>query len=330
MNEPAINSIKSVDQVPVIDIGRLDQPETRRELDRACREWGFFQVTGHGIPAGIIDDLKREMRQFFALPREEKHRITRTLQNPWGYYDQELTRNTLDWKEIYDYGPAYNPDVGGKLGLTPQWPAGMPAFRSAILAYYAACEKLAFRLLGTVAHNLGMPSDYLDREFTGGHSSFLRLNHYPVCPKPEHPEDASEPRSGYLGLNRHTDAGALTLLLQDRQPGLEVFNDGRWHLVQPIEGAITINIGDIVQVWSNDRYRAALHRVVASESTSRFSAPFFFNPGYATVYQPLPSTIDACTPQRYHAINWGQFRALRAAGDFADQGEEIQISHYRK
>ena len=331
MNQIAVNrkTDSPLDSVPIIDVDTLYQAVTRREIDRACREWGFFQVIGHGIPMETFSNLQEQMKLFFAQSKAEKHRILRTLDNPWGYYDQELTRNTLDWKEIYDYGPAYNPEVGGDVGLAPQWPRGLPRFQPAILAFYSACEKLAFRLLETISLNLGMPLGYLNREFKGGHSSFLRLNHYPVCPKPEHPEDASEPVDGFLGLNRHTDAGALTILLQDRQPGLEVFNEGRWHLVQPIEGALTINIGDMVQVWSNDRYKAALHRVVASLAAERFSAPFFFNPGYTTNYAPLPSTMDVCTPSRYHTINWGQFRALRAAGDFADQGEEIQISHYR-
>ena len=89
-----------------------------------------------------------------------------------------------------------------------------------------------------------------------------------------------------------------------------------------------INIGDMVQVWSNDRYQAALHRVTANSENARYSAPFFLNPAYHTDYAPLPSTIDERHPARYRTINWGEFRGLRAAGDYADYGEEIQISHY--
>ncbi len=117
--------------------------------------------------------------------------------------------------------------------------------------------------------------------------------------------------------------------MQDAQPGLEVFRNQRWHLVEPRADALVINIGDIVQVWSNDRYRASLHRVVADESAERFSAPFFFNPAYDMNYAPLPSSIDAQHPARYSAINWGEFREQRAAGDYADYGEEVQISDYR-
>ena len=121
----------------------------------------------------------------------------------------------------------------------------------------------------------------------------------------------------------------LTLLLQDDQPGLQVFRNGAWHLVMPRRDALVVNIGDIVQVWSNDRYRAALHRVVTNQQKGRFSIPFFLNPAYETDYAPLPTMIDANNPPRYRSINWREFRSRRAAGDYADYGEEVQISQYQ-
>jgi isopenicillin N synthase-like dioxygenase len=311
------------ENVPVIDIDALHARETLHRLDAACREWGFFQVVGHGIDPAVLGGLHDAMREFFAQPRPAKRALSRTAENPWGYYDRELTRNTRDWKEIYDYGP---PDGGV---LRPQWPENLPRFREAVLAYYRACDSLAFRLLGAVSLNLGMPRDWLARDFRPAHTSYLRLNYYPVCPAPARPDGLALPVRGHLGINQHTDAGALTLLLQDEQPGLEVYRDGQWYLVEPRTDALVVNIGDIVQVWSNDRYVAALHRVLANEAHERFSAPFFFNPAYGADYAPLPSTVDDAHPPRYRAINWGEFRALRAAGDYADYGEEVQISHYR-
>jgi isopenicillin N synthase-like dioxygenase len=312
-----------MDNVPVIDITQLRAPGTLSALDRACRDWGFFQVVGHGIDQAVLDALMAEAQRFFALPEQAKRGIERTAENPWGFFDRELTKNTRDWKEIYDYGPAE-----GEL-LRPQWPAALPAFRDAVLAYYQACETLAFRLLGAISINLGMPPQHLAAGFRPSHSSFLRLNYYPVCPRPERPRGLDTARDGHLGINHHTDAGALTLLLQDAQPGLEVYRDGEWYLVAPRADALVINIGDIVQVWSNDRYQAALHRVITNDRKDRLSAPFFFNPAYAADYAPLPTTVDAGHPPRYRAINWGEFRSLRAAGDYADYGEEVQIGHYR-
>lgn len=308
--------------VPVIDIAELEAPESLRAIDAACRDWGFFQVVRHGIDNRVIAELVAAMRTFFALPLAEKRRILRTAENPWGYFDQELTKNTRDWKEVYDFGPADGDS------LRPQWPPGVPGFEPAIRNYYVECERLAFRLLKALSINLGMAKENLQQYFAEPHTSFLRLNHYPPCPEPAVPEGLSTPDKGYLGVNHHTDAGVLTLLLQDRQPGLEVFHQGRWHLVEPHEDALVINIGDIVQVWSNDHYRAALHRVVTSPDAGRFSVPYFLNPSYETNYAPLPTMVDDQHPARYRSINWREFRSRRAAGDYADYGEEVQISQY--
>jgi isopenicillin N synthase-like dioxygenase len=308
--------------VPVIDIGRLHDPETLAAVHTACREWGFFQVVNHGIQRDTIDGILARAREFFGQPMEAKREISRSAENSWGFYDKELTKNTRDWKQIFDYGPTE--------GVTrrPQWPQGMPEFRAAVLDYYGECETLAIRLLIAIANNLCVPSNYLLAGFLPEHSSFLRLNYYPRCPRPERPQDISTPKNGHLGLNHHTDAGAMTLLLQDDQPGLEVYRDGEWHLVEPRRDALVVNVGDIVQVWSNDVYQAALHRVIASADAERFSVPFFFCPAYSADYAPLPTTIDERTSPHYRSINWGEFYDKRAAGDYADFGEEVQISHY--
>lgn len=307
-------------RVPVIDVATLDAA-TLRALDEACRRWGFFQILGHGIAPELSRVLLAQMRRFFALPASRKRAVERTARNTWGYYDRELTKNVRDWKEIFDVGP---PESEGPLaGSSPQWPADLPGFRETLEAFAAACEVVSRRLLSAIASNLTGRADALDAAFAPRHTSFLRLNHYPVCPDPAPPDAPTEPERGQLGIRHHTDAGALTVLLQDEVPGLQVWHDGAWHTVEPRAGALVVNIGDVVQVWSNDAYPAPLHRVIANGARARFSAPYFFNPAYASDYAPLSS------PPRYRPINWGEFRAGRAAGDYADLGEEIQIAHFR-
>lgn len=303
--------------VPVIDINRLMDAETLAQLDTACREWGFFQVVNHGIPQAAIDSLFKETHAFFDLPLDAKREISRTRDNLWGFYDRELTKNVVDLKQVFDFGP------GDGKAIRPQWPRGMPEFRNAVHGYYRHCELLARRLLGAISTNLGMSPGYLSRDFGQGHSSFLRLNYYPLALTPP------SANGGQFGVGQHTDAGALTLLLQDDQPGLEVFRDNDWHLVEPRSDALVINIGDIVQVWSNDQYVAALHRVIASARKPRYSIPFFFSPTFRTNYAPVPSMVTRERPARYKQINWGEFRKLRGDGDYADLGEEVQIEHYR-
>ncbi|MEO5493329.1 MAG: 2OG-Fe(II) oxygenase family protein [Sphingomonas sp.] len=134
---------------------------------------------------------------------------------------------------------------------------------------------------------------------------------------------------GDLGVHHHTDAGAVTVLLQDGVSGLQVYRDGAWYGVSPIDGAFVINIGDMVQVWSNDLYRAPLHRVRAMDAADRYSIPYFYNPAYHAEVAPLASAQDRSGAAHYSAIAWGAYRRRRADGDFADYGAEVQISDYR-
>lgn len=307
-----------MENIPVIDMTR---PETSlAAIDRACREWGFFQIVGHDIDPALQERLFAVAREFFEQPSDTKRSILRDADNPWGYFDQELTKRRQDWKEIFDFGP-----TDGER-QQPRWPAGAlrGRFERTLREYYGRCEALALQLLSAIAANLGVPFEPIAKAFGRGHTSFLRLNHYP-----RHP-DADAADAGTFGVGEHTDSGALTVLLQDDQAGLEVCRDGRWHLVQPVPGALVVNIGDIAQVWSNDRYRAPLHRVITNPEHERYSVPFFLNPSYDTSYEPLTTTSSGDEPARYRPIHWREFRALRAAGDYADLGEEIQIAHYRR
>ncbi len=315
--EPATIIAPAMASVPVIDINELCRADTLAALDAACRDWGLFQVTNHGVSADIIADLFAEARAFFALPTATKRSISRSKANPWGFYDQELTRRVRDLKQVFDFGPADG------VALEPQFPDELPGFRPAVERCYQSCERLAMRLLTAIAKNLGLPADAVRRGFGDDHTSFLRLNYYPVIGEDRKPSGSD------LGVNPHTDAGALTLLLQDTEPGLQVYRAGTWHTIEPRQDAVVVNIGDIVQVWSNDGYTAALHRAVASVARPRFSIPFFLNPAFSMNYAPLSSMVSANKPARYKTINWGEFRARRADGDYADYGAEVQISDYR-
>ena len=311
----------SAGSLPVIDIADPEAPATARAIGAACRDWGFFQAVAHGVDPRLIARLQRQMRVFFAQPTAAKQAILRSAANPWGFYDRELTRHTPDWKQIYDVGPASGDSI------MPQWPAALPEFRPVIEAFYDACNAVSMRILRSISLSLGMPAGALDQYFQPEHTSFLRLNYYPECPTPARPADASVAKLGHLGVNQHTDAGAVTVLFQD-QPGLEVFHGETWKLVEPRRDALVINIGDIVQVWSNDLYHAALHRALVRPDVERFTAALFLNPPYSVDYAPLPSVIDAGHPARYRPINWGEFRSRRTAGDYANAGEYAQISQY--
>jgi isopenicillin N synthase-like dioxygenase len=320
MNRPAANP----DDVPVIDLSG-DAALVEAQVARACADWGFFHLVGHGLDDALRARTLDEARAFFDGSAEAKRALSRSRDNPWGYYDRELTKNRRDKKEIFDVGP----DVTGAqvhgdvfLGETPS-PPDRPAFRRTAADWSTACEALCLRLLRPIATGLGAAPGALDEAFRGAHTSFLRLNHYPTHDLLAGESDRQE---AGLGIHHHTDAGALTVLLTDGRPGLEVRKDGAWRAVNSVPGGLIINIGDMVQVWSNDAYQAPLHRVLAMESHDRLSAAYFFNPAYTAVVAPL--TTAGQTP-RYHGVSWSDFRRRRADGDFADYGAEVQISDYR-
>ena len=301
--------------VPVIDLCGAPGKVVEK-LATACADWGFFHVVNHGVDAQLIASLRTASLEFFALPLRSKQSVSRTMENPFGYYDRELTKNLRDRKEIFDYAPDES---------TP-WPSSPPGFQVILEDYARACHRLALQLIEVCCEGLGADRDALERHFERGHSSFLRLNHYPFT---DPLAGADAPPAGPYGISQHSDAGAITVLLQDKVAGLQVLNDGSWVDVTPVEGTLTINVGDMLQVWSNDRYRAPLHRVRASSKVARYSAAYFCNPDYSTVVEPLPTAVSTTEAAHYQPLPWAEFRRLRAMGDYGDYGEEIQISHFR-
>ena len=297
--------------IPIIEMNDLSQNSTALfDLDQACRNWGFFQVTGHNIEPQLTLSVLEAARQFFALPPSQKNLLLRTQSNPWGFYDQELTKNKRDWKEIFDFGP--NSSLASRQEKS-QWPESLPNFKKTMYSLYQAFHEIALEILSAISLNLGLEASQLLEEFGSDHTSFQRINYYPVCTD----------TTNHLGISSHTDAGALTILLDDRNTGLEVFQNNRWYSIIPKPGTLLVNIGDILQVWSNDKYLAPVHRVQTNNLQERYSMPFFLNPSYATNYAPINGQ------PKYKTINWGEFRARRSDGDYSDQGKEVQISDYR-
>jgi isopenicillin N synthase-like dioxygenase len=329
---PIAGSEDVVGQVPVIDVGDVVRDassaaarEAVEAIAGACREWGFFQVVNHAVPQELIDATWRETARFFYQPQPVKDSIMRTRGNPWGYYNNELTKNQRDKKEVFDYttdgeDPIYHSNN--------RWPEMEGAFTATMRAYRDAVTSLSLSLLEAFCVGLDLPADFMRKDFESGHTGFIRLNYYPVN-DPMAESNIEHLPIADLGVHHHTDAGALTVLLQDDVGGLQVFKDELWHNVPPVPGAFVINTGDMMQVWSNDIYRAAVHRVLAMDSKDRFSIPFFFNPTAETRVSPLPSVVTDDRPARYRMIEWADFRGKRTDGDYADYGPEVQIAQYR-
>ncbi len=320
-----------MDSVPIIDFS-LPSTTLVDDIHDACKHWGFFQIVNHGHPKTLIQDAFANAARFFSLEPGVKRTLTRSEANVWGYYNNELTKNRRDMKEVYDFGhPPYSElEDNDPKNTTPdglnRWPSesDCPGFRRAMVSYREACESLSRRLLRLFEPCLGLDLGALDSYFEPHHGSFMRLNYYPTTDPLDDSRASFE--TGHMGVHHHSDAGVFTLLLQDQVGGLQVFRQDSWFDVEPIDEAIVVNIGDVVQVWSNDFYLAPLHRVIASKGEERYSIPYFFNPSYETNYAPLANLTGSA---KYKPINWGYFRKQRQLGDYADFGHEIQVSDFR-
>lgn len=306
-----------------------------REVASACGSGGFFQVVDHGVPEELIDRVWRQTHDFFALPRPEKLKLLRSRHNPRGYYDRELTKNTRDLKEVFDFGFVPYPELSDhdpanrdRVNGYNRWPDGLPGFKTTMREYFAACEALAMRLLRLFCLGLDSPADVMRSHFAPRHTSFVRLNYYPLTDPLTASESSQVAALGNLALHHHSDSGAFTILLQDDAGGLQVYSEGEWRDVEPLAGAFVVNTADMMQVWSNDRYQAPLHRVTPVKDRPRYSIPFFFNPCYDADCAPLEALTRRDAP-RYRPINWGEFRRLRTDGDYADYGKEVQLEDYR-
>ncbi|AHC24766.1 MULTISPECIES: isopenicillin N synthase family dioxygenase [Mycobacteriaceae] len=291
-------------EVPVLDIAALldeDHPDYARsvaDLGDAARRVGFAQIIGHGISSALFDDLLTATRTFFALPEQEKLKVhIGHSSNHRGYVppgEEVFAAGTVDAKEAFDLSvdlPADDPRyLAGHPLLGPnQWPE-LAGFREAVTAWYKAVFALSRRLLRAFAVALGEPADRFDRHVTAPPSQ-LRLIHYPFDPAA-----ADRP-----GIGAHTDYECFTLL-RPTAPGLEVLNAaGTWIDVPLIDDAFVINIGDLLEIWSNGEFVATTHRVrkVVEE---RFSFPLFVNVDDDTEVAPLPALAVNGKPARTPVI----------------------------
>jgi isopenicillin N synthase-like dioxygenase len=312
-----------VDAVPTIDISRPDATSLDA-LDAACRDHGFFLLEGHG-QGELIERTWDETRRFFAAPSQVKESVRRSEDRPLGYYDRELTKRRRDCKEVFDY---MEPE--GAVGRQRnRWPEGLAGFRETQCEFFAAFSSLAADVLQLVHSALGAPRDVAEAHGGAARTSSVRLNHYPVGDPVGEAERSELADLGDVALGHHTDPGVLTLLLQDEVGGLQAHShESGWIDVSPRPGTIVVNLADSLQVRTNDRYRAAVHRVVPMTDRSRYSIPYFYNPDVDAVIEPVEALCEG--PPRYRPFTWREFIQARIDDNYTDLGvEDTQASHFR-
>ena len=281
-------------ELPIVDIsalvtGRIEgADEVANKLGQAAREVGFCYVTGHGIPGAAFDALLSASQRFFALPMAEKMKVyIGNSRNHRGYVpegEEVFSVGSKDRKEAFDLArdlPRDDPDyLGGNPLLGPnQWPA-LEGFNASIMAYYDAAFVAGRALMRGFAMALGEAPDFFE-PYLRKPPSQLRLIHYPFNPDAE----------GAMGIGSHTDYECVTLL-RSTAPGLEVLNSaGLWIDAPPLPDALIINIGDMMEIWTNGEFIATSHRVRPVKE-ERYSFPLFFAVDYNTEVDPADALCD--------------------------------------
>jgi isopenicillin N synthase-like dioxygenase len=319
-----------VKTVPTIDIRNIDH-KAKQEIDEACIDHGFFKIRGHGLD-DMIDEMWCQASAFFSAPREFKQTVRRPADGAFGFFDSELTQQKRDLKEVFDYAPEAVPLFGNT--SKPFWPSGslldkysLEHFQKTLGNFYVEQTKVAKLLMEILCETLGEPRGTLDDLFGEFQTSTARLNYYPsVDTVPEVERDPGV-ELNTVALGAHTDPGAVTLLLQDNIGGLQAEStESGWIDVEPEEYTFIINIGDIVQAWSNGRYKAAVHRVLkVPAGKSRFSMPFFYMPKAEAIIKPIMSN----EMNQYREFSWGEFIQKRIADNYEKVGDsDMQVTDF--
>ena len=300
--------------IPIIDISPLvgghGDPglvqRTVREIGDACRQVGFFYVKNHQVPQDHLDDVVSVMKDFFDLPEEEKMRIHIGRSDIFRGYTplgRELTNDKHDWHECVDLGLDLGPDhpeviAGDRLVGPNQWPEDQPEFKRVLERHWDLTVFLGRRITEGLAMSLGLERSFFAPHMSRSHS-FMRLVNYP-------PYEKNEKESMLNGIGAHADYGFLTILLQDEIGGLEIKNsENEWVSAPIVRGTFLINIGSMIQRWTNDHYKATVHRVIPPEHGNRYSVPFFFEPNFDTVVVPIEKFCSKDNPSRYAPFHFG-------------------------
>ncbi|CAL1375143.1 unnamed protein product [Linum trigynum] len=295
--------------VPVIDFSDPDEAAAGKLMVEACETWGVFQLVNHGIPLEILAAVEAQTKRLFALPASRKLEALRSPNGVNGY-GQARFASLFDknmWNEGFTVmgSPA---DHARKL-----WPDDFQGFCDVIDDYQNRTRELAARLLGLILRSANTPEQEIRRiSSPSATMTTLQLNSYPRCPDP----------TRAMGMAPHTDTSFLTLLYQGGVKGLQIFSDraggggGGWGMVDPVDGAITVNVGDLLHVVSNARFHTARHRVVLREARQRVSVGLFFVPTPDCVLSPLAcggggGEGEVC---RYRAVSVKEYIGLKYKG----------------
>ncbi|KAJ7533960.1 hypothetical protein O6H91_13G072900 [Diphasiastrum complanatum] len=305
------------EEVPVVDFAPFLAPDSTeaiaekrkallQEISKACEEWGFFQVINHGMNWDLVQKTFRKSQEFFWLPLEDKLKAQPAPGSspyPTGFNNKNRSQGVQDKKELLFFFTDESSTDASKHAYSQYniWPDRPLHFRSVVEEYIQHAERTMKCVMAIVSESLGLPSNFLANISQEKLNMFM-MHYYPQC-------IAENDRQG---LGYHRDGGIITMVAQDGVEGYQVLKGDKWVTIKPIEGALTFNVSDCLQVWTNGRYKSVLHRVRNHKTHERFSFAFETTPSLHAQMAPLPQfTTDIGKPPEYRPFEYMEYLMIR-------------------